>query len=86
MAKKIGSLPYGSLCFQPGEYFDCGYCLTANWRGQEVVALQCCGQAVYKADCLRKQVAVDGNGYCLLCSQPIVIKQAPEPENNDDEQ
>ena len=85
MSLKVGKMPYGSLFFQPGEYFDCGYCITGNWRGQEVVALACTDACVFKADCLRKQVAVDGNGYCVLCHVPIIVKPPP-PITEDEEQ
>lgn len=27
MAKKLGSMPYGDLFFQSGEYYDCGICI-----------------------------------------------------------
>ena len=29
----MSKMPYGSLFFEEGEYFDCGVCLAGIWKG-----------------------------------------------------
>ena len=43
LARLISKAPYGSMMFQPGEYFDCGICLQGIWSGSNVVRLACGG-------------------------------------------
>ena len=82
IAKKIGSLPYGALFFEEGEYFDCANCLEGIWTGASVVRLTCGGddKHVFHADCIRDQVAIENNLYCVICGQPIVVQNPPPAE------
>ena len=81
IAKKITYLPYGSLMFEEGEYFDCGICLSGIWSGTEVCRLN--SGHVYKAECLVNQVRTHGNKYCVLSHQPISVQNPPDPEEED---
>ena len=67
MARIVSVLPYGSFFYEEGEYFDCGICLNGIWKGEDVVALTCNEKHVFHADCLRKQVNVFSQKYCILC-------------------
>ena len=82
--RKLAKLPYGSLFFQEGEYFDCGICISGNWKEARVVALACNELHVFHEECLREQVEQYSNKYCVLCYTPTVIapcEKRPEPEN-----
>ena len=82
--RKLAKLPYGSLFFQEGEFFDCGICISGNWKEARVVALACNELHVFHEECLREQVEQYSNKYCVLCDTPTVIMpcaKRPEPEN-----
>ena len=66
-------MPYGSLFFQEGEYFDCAICLEGIWQGSTVVRLACGDEDshAFHSDCLRDQVALHGNKYCVVCETQI---------------
>lgn len=53
IAVKMSKMPYGSLFFEEGEFFDCGICISGHWKGNQVVRLGCNNKHVYHAECLR---------------------------------
>ena len=69
----MSKLPYGSLLFQPGEYFDCGICMKGIWVGEKVVALSCNPNHVFHADCLRSQINDYQNKFCILCDVALPV-------------
>ena len=73
LVRKFTKLPYGSLFFQEGEYFDCGACMHGIWKNAKVVALHCDEKHVYHEECLRNQVQVHSMKYCVLCATPTVL-------------
>ena len=76
-------MPYGSLFFQEGEYYDCGLCMSGIWKEARVVALGCDEKHVFHEECLRRQVEEYNNKYCVLCDNPTVVMPCamrPEPE------
>ena len=85
IVKRIPSWPFGSLFFQSGEFFDCAICFGGIWKGSDVVQLTCsctgnADKCCFHADCLRDQVALHGNSYCVMCEQPLVVANPPPPE------
>ena len=76
-------LYYGAFFFQPGEYFDCAICLCGIWPGQEVVRLNSFNEKgierygnddkfnTYHAQCLKDQICIKKNQYCVLSETPI---------------
>lgn len=82
IALKMSKFPYGALFFQEGEYFDCGVCLATIWIGQDVVRLSCGKDHVFHEECLREQISIHSNKYCVLCSAPITVINPPSLEES----
>jgi len=53
LVRKLSKLPYGSLFFQEGEFYDCGICMHGIWKESKVVALICDEKHVFHEECLR---------------------------------
>jgi hypothetical protein len=84
VAKRIRNLPFGSLFFQEGLYFDCGLCLQGFWASEEIVGLACSELHVFHPKCLKKYIeAVDTQLSCNLCQVSIQISEPDENEHID---
>lgn len=84
-------MPFGSLYFQEGLYFDCGICLQGFWAEEEVVGLACDENHVYHPNCLVKFLQSAQNysadnqhkDSCNICGMIISIAEPDERERID---
>lgn len=70
LAMRIRSMPFGTLYFQEGLYFDCGICLK-GFGSSEVIGLTCHENHVYHPRCLKEYLSIRGNSACILCGLEI---------------
>ena len=58
VAQRIRNMPFGSLFFQEGLYFDCGLCHQGFWSSEEIVCLSCSEFHVFHPKCLKKSIQI----------------------------
>ena len=79
-AQTISNLPFGSIFFQEGLYFDCAICLNSFLSHEEVVGLTCNETHVYHPRCLIGYLEALERFECLLCDERIAIAKPDEEE------
>ena len=83
VALRIRNLPFGSVFFQEGLYFDCPICLQGFWANEEIVCLTCSENHVFHPKCLKQYIDAKNTIQCILCQQKIQIAFPEDHERID---